>query len=154
MLVERLRGSHARACMAASKSLSAPRAAVGVLVVRGSEVLLVLRANAPAKGSWAVPGGSIALGESLQEAAEREVREETGVEVRGAEVVHAFDVIERDAAGAVLHHYVVVDVRAEWVAGEPRAGDDALDARWQPIGDLRSLPISGETLRLIERLRS
>src|SRR5262245_29994117 len=59
--------------------LTAPRAAVGVLVVRGDEVLLVLRRNAPAKGLWAVPGGSIVLGESLQRAAEREVREETGV---------------------------------------------------------------------------
>jgi ADP-ribose pyrophosphatase len=120
-------------------------------VLRGEEVLLVLRRNAPAKGLWAVPGGSIALGESFAEAAEREVREETGVEVRAGKVVHAFDVIERDAAGAVVHHYVVVDVVAEWVSGEPRAGDDALDARWHRVADVDGLDVSGETLRLIER---
>ena len=138
--------------MAARESLTAPRAAVGVLVLRGDEVLLVLRANAPSKGLWAVPGGSIALGESLQQAAEREVREETGVEVRAGEVVHAFDVVERDTAGRVIHHYVVVDVLAQWIAGEPRAGDDALDARWHRMADIRELPISGETLALIERV--
>jgi ADP-ribose pyrophosphatase len=138
--------------MAARESIAAPRAAIGVLVVRGDDVLLVLRANAPSKGLWAVPGGSIALGESLQEAAEREVREETGVEVRAGEVVHAFDVVERDAAGGVVHHYVVVDVRAQWIAGEPRAGDDALDARWHRIADVHELPISAETLALIERV--
>ena len=138
--------------MTVRRSLDAPRAAVGVLVLRGDEVLLVVRRNAPAKGLWAVPGGSIALGESLAEAAEREVREETGVEVRAGKVVHAFDVVERDAAGAVLHHYVVVDVVAEWISGEPRAGDDALDARWHRVADVGGLAISRETLRLIERV--
>ena len=134
------------------ESLTAPRAAVGVLVLRGDEVLLVLRRNAPAKGLWAVPGGSIVLGESFAQAAEREVREETGVEVRAGEVLHAFDVIERDATGAVLHHYVVVDVVAEWISGEPRAADAALDARWHRIADVDRLAISSETLRLIRRV--
>jgi ADP-ribose pyrophosphatase len=67
--------------------------------------------------------------------------------------VHAFDTIERDAKGGVRHHYVVVDVMADWVAGEPRPGDDALDARWQPIAELSALPTSTETLELVRRLR-
>jgi ADP-ribose pyrophosphatase len=130
-----------------------PRAAVGALVFRGDAVLLVLRGREPARGLWALPGGSVELGETLLAAAEREVREETGVVARARHVVHAFDVIERDTAGRALHHYVVVDVLADWIRGEPRAADDALDARWQPLAELRTLPISDETLRLIERMR-
>jgi ADP-ribose pyrophosphatase len=133
-------------------SPTTPRAAVGVIVFRADEVLLVLRGRAPARGVWAVPGGSIHLGESLREAAEREVREETGITVRAREPVHAFDAIEHDATGLVRHHYVVVDVMADWVAGEPRAADDALDARWQPIAELSALPMSTETLELVRRL--
>jgi len=129
-----------------------PRVAVGSVVLRGDEVLLVKRGRAPSLGLWAVPGGSVNLGESLEHAAEREVREETGVETRARKVVHAFDVIERDADGKLLHHYVIVDVLADWVAGEPRAADDAADARWCRIADLETLPISTETLRLVRRL--
>jgi ADP-ribose pyrophosphatase len=140
--------------MEAPRSGPSPRAAVGVVVLRANEVLLVLRGRAPSKLLWAVPGGAVELGESLREAAEREVREETSVTVRVGNVVHAFDAIERDAAGNVVHHYVVVDLVAEWIAGEPRAGDDALDARWHDVGDLGSLPVSAETLGLVERLRA
>jgi ADP-ribose pyrophosphatase len=124
------------------------------VVFRGDEVLLVLRGRAPSRGVWAVPGGSVRLGETLREAAEREVLEETGVVVRARDVVHAFDVIERDTDGALRHHYIVVDVTADWIAGEPRAGDDALDARWHDVARLAALEVSAETLRLVERLRS
>jgi ADP-ribose pyrophosphatase len=131
---------------------SAPRVAVGGVVIRGGDVLLVRRSKAPSRHLWAVPGGSVELGESLLDAAVREVREETGVDVRARAVVHVFDAIERDAHGRVEHHYVVVDVACDWVAGEPQAGSDALEARWQPIVKLGELTISPETLRLVLRL--
>ena len=129
-----------------------PRLAVGAVVLRGRDVLLVKRGKPPAFRLWAVPGGCVRLGETLLQAAEREVREETGVEIRATEVAHAFDVIDRDESGRVLHHYVVVDVLAEWIAGEPRAADDALEAGWHELGALDALPISIETLRLVRKL--
>ncbi len=129
-----------------------PRPAVGAVVVRDRRILLVKRAKAPAAGLWAVPGGTVELGESLAQAAEREVLEETGVVVRAGPVVHAFDVIERDPAGAVRFHYVVVDLLAEHVGGEPRAASDVSAAEWVPLDGLDRLDVSPQTLRLIEKL--
>ena len=121
---------------------------------RGEEVLLIRRGRAPSLGLWAIPGGSVELGETLRHAAEREVREETGVEIRATSIVYTFDVIERDDSGRVSHHYVIVDFLAEWIAGEPRAADDAVDAAWFHVEKLDTLAISPETLRLVRRLRS
>ena len=133
---------------------SAPRAAVGVVVLRGSEVLLVRRRDPPNAGQWAVPGGSVRLGETLQAAAEREVLEETGVRVRAGAPVFAFDAIERDTAGAVRYHYVVVDLLASWLVGEPAAADDAREARWFPPEALASPEVNPTTRGLLERLRA
>lgn len=127
-------------------------AAVGVVVFRGDHVLLVRRGRAPALGLWAVPGGAVECGETLAVAAEREVREETGILVEAGNPVHAFDVISRDADGGIAYHYVVVDVLAEYVSGEPEAKDDAVEAAWVGVADLASLAVSEETARLVSRL--
>jgi ADP-ribose pyrophosphatase len=128
-----------------------PRVAVGAVVFRDNRVLLVRRGSPPAQGTWAIPGGSVHLGESLGQAAERETREETGVIIRAGAPVYAFDVVERDARGAVRFHYVIVDLAAEYVSGALRAGDDALDARWVSAAELDSLPVTPATRRLLRR---
>ena len=97
----------------------APRVAVGAVVIHRDKVLLVLRNQAPAKGLWAIPGGSVELGETLKTAAEREVLEETGLRVRAGEVVYTFDAIQCDPEGRVQYHYVIIDLLAEvQAAGE------------------------------------
>jgi len=130
-----------------------PVAAVGVVVFHEDCVLLVRRGRAPSRGLWAVPGGAVETGETLAEAAEREVREETGVVVKACGPVHAFDAIVRHADGAVEHHYVVVDLIADYVAGEPSAGDDAVEAAWVKLDEIAGLAVSDETLRLVRKLR-
>jgi len=137
-----------------------PRPAVGVVVFRtvengATEVLLVKRDKAPSRGLWAVPGGSIELGETLEQAAEREVYEETGVAVRAGHVVHAFDAIERDVARRISYHYVVVDLLAEYVDGVVSVGGDASVAAWVPVDTVAAMPagrINEETRRLVVRL--
>ena len=128
--------------------------AVGAVVFRDDRVLLVRRGRAPSRGLWAVPGGAVEAGETLAAAAEREVREETGVIVRAGGPVHAFDVISRGAGGEIEHHYVVVDLIADYVAGEPNAADDAVDAAWVRIEELGALAVSDETARLVRRLHA
>ena len=70
--------------------------AVGAVVIKDGAILLVKRGQAPSSGKWAIPGGSVELGETLQQAAEREIREETGLRIRAEQPVFTFDVIERD----------------------------------------------------------
>ena len=128
-----------------------PRVAVGAVVFRADRVLLVLRGSPPGRGTWAIPGGSVHLGETLGAAAERETREETGVIVRAGAPIHTFEVVERDPRDAVRFHYVIVDLAAEYVSGSPRAGDDALDARWVSAAELGNLPVNLATRRLLRR---
>lgn len=126
-----------------------PCVAVGAIVFKEDSVLLVQRGQPPAEGSWAIPGGSVRVGETLQQAAEREIREETGVVIRAADPVFTFDVIERDEYGRVRFHYVIVDVAAEHVEGTPRAASDAADARWVSASELPRLNVSPHTRVLL-----
>ncbi len=127
----------------------APRVAVGAVVFNRRRVLLVRRGKAPGYGLWAIPGGSVRLGETLAQAAEREVREETGIAVAAGKPVFTFDLVERDDAGRVRFHYVIVDLVAAYVRGDPRAGDDAVAARWVAAEELANLPVSASTLTLL-----
>ena len=126
-----------------------PRVAVGAVVFKDERVLLVRRGQPPAKNQWAIPGGSVKIGETLQEAAEREIQEETGIQIRAAEPVYIFDVIQRDEAEKIRFHYVIVDLSADYLSGELNAGDDALEARWVSADELTHLEVSSATLKLL-----
>ena len=127
-----------------------PRVAVGAVVFKDECILLVRRGQPPAEDLWAIPGGSMEIGETLQEAAEREILEETGIQIRASKPIYTFDVIDRDAAGKVRFHYVIVDLAADYVMGEPVAGDDALEARWVSAREINGLEMSAATLKLLK----
>jgi ADP-ribose pyrophosphatase len=128
----------------------APRVAVGAIVFRDGRVLMVRRGRPPARGLWAIPGGSVRLGETLRQAAEREVREETRLVVRAGEPVYTFEVIERDAADRIRFHYLIVDLDAEYLEGTLRAGDDASEARWVSAAEMADLPVNETTRKLLQ----
>jgi ADP-ribose pyrophosphatase len=128
-----------------------PVVAVGAIVFRNNRVLLVRRGQAPSQDLWAIPGGRVELGETLQEAAEREILEETGITIRALDPVYTFDYIERDGSAPPRFHYVIVDLIAEYVRGETRAGDDAADVRWVSAEDLANLKVSSKTVRLLKK---
>lgn len=127
-----------------------PQVAVGAVVFRGNKVLLVHRGNPPAEGLWAIPGGKVRLGESLQEAAEREILEETGVTIRAGEPVLTFDMIDRDETNRIRYHYVIIDLVGEYLHGKLNAGDDALSARWVSSIEITALSVSAMTRRLLQ----
>jgi 8-oxo-dGTP diphosphatase len=133
-----------------------PRVAVGAVVIHQDKVLLVLRGKAPAKDMWAIPGGSVNLGETLQAAAEREVLEETGLQINAGEIIYAFDTIQRDQAGRVQYHYVILDLEAEAVdPTQPlMPADDVRQAGWFSLADLDQLqqPTSATTRTLLHKI--
>ena len=127
-----------------------PVVAVGAIVFKNNRVLLVRRAQPPSQDLWAIPGGRVEIGETLQEAAEREILEETGIIIQAREPVYTFDYIERDGSTRPRFHYVITDLIADYVGGEPRAGDDAADVRWVAAEELAGLNVSSKTVRLLK----
>ncbi len=128
-----------------------PRAAVGAVVLRGPEVLLVRRGQPPKAGHWTLPGGKIEPGERAREAVARELREECAIEVEVTRLLDAVDLIERDASGSLRYHYVVLDFLARVRGGTLRAGSDVAEARWVERGRLADYALSDDACRLIER---
>ena len=127
-----------------------PRVAVGAIVFKDNKILLVRRDKPPADNLWAIPGGRVEIGETLQQAAEREIFEETGITIRAGEPVFTFDVIDRDSRGRIRFHYVIVDLTADYLRGEPRPGDDASAACWVSSDELATLEVSSKTRQLLK----
>ena len=122
---------------------------MGAVVFKEDKVLLVLRGKPPAEKQWSIPGGCVELGETLQEAAEREIAEEAGIIIQAKKPIYTFDVIERDENGDIRFHYVIVDLAADYVSGELRAGDDAVDVSWVSLEDLNNRNVSDATRKLL-----
>lgn len=132
-----------------SEARARPTVGVGVVCLRGAEVLLIRRAKPPRQGEWSLPGGRIEWGETAAAAALRELREETGVEAELTGLLDVIDGLFPGLDGALAGHYVLVDYAARWLSGEPCAADDALDARFWPLDQALQLPMWEETLRVI-----
>ncbi len=128
-----------------------PQAGVSVCVVREGRALLAERANEPLRGLWSLPGGRIEWGETVREAALRELREETSVEAEIKMLLDSVDVIQRDQAGNVLYHYVLSSFGAVWLSGEAKAGGDAADVRWASAPELDRLTMTPGTAELVRR---
>ncbi len=135
--------------MAVNDYPNRPLIGVGVVVFKEDRVLLVRRGKPPREGQWSLPGGRQRLGERIEEAAAREVREEAGLEIVVGGLVDVVDSITRDAGGAVQYHYTLVDLMAEWRSGEARAGQDAADVIWADPADLSDYGLWDETRRII-----
>jgi 8-oxo-dGTP diphosphatase len=130
-----------------------PIVGVGAVVVKDGKVLLVKRGIAPNKGVWAIPGGGLKLGETLQEGAEREILEETGITIRCGDPCYSFDFFERDGDGRIRFHYVIVDMRADYVCGEVQGADDADEAGWVSPEELGNLSVSKNTIRILKHMK-
>lgn len=113
-----------------------PFVGVGVVIFRDDHVLLAQRGKRPNRDSWSIPGGAQELGETVEEAASREIREETGLEIELLGLVDVINSINRDDDGKVQFHYTLVDFMAEWRSGEAVAADDVAAVRWVLLDDL------------------
>ena len=127
------------------RSASPPVPAVGVVCLKGDEVLLIRRGKPPRMGEWSLPGGRIEPGERAVDAALRELAEETGVEARIAGLIDVVDGLFPEAG----MHYVLIDYAAIWQGGEPVAGDDATEALFMPLDQALAAVGWDETRRII-----
>ena len=112
-----------------------PIVGVGGVVIHRGRVLLVRRGGEPLKGEWSIPGGVVELGEDLAQAARRELKEETGLEVKPLELLAVFDRIHRHGR-RVKYHFVIVDFACRLKRGRLNPASDVLDARWVRRQDL------------------
>jgi 8-oxo-dGTP diphosphatase len=124
-----------------------------VVVWKSDHVLLIQRGKEPMRGSWSIPGGSHDIGETVREAAVREVMEETGVQIDLGPIIDVIDTIRRDDDGRIRTHYTLVDFAATWVSGDPVAGDDAMNAEFVPFEDALARLTWSETARVIRESR-
>jgi ADP-ribose pyrophosphatase YjhB (NUDIX family) len=113
-----------------------PIVAVLAVVLRGTRVLIVQRAQQPNAGRWGFPGGVLELGETVAEGAMRELSEETGIVAEAAGWLNVSDAITRDDEGRVQFHYTLIAVRGTWQSGEGVAGDDAAAVAWASREDI------------------
>jgi 8-oxo-dGTP diphosphatase len=126
-----------------------PQVAASAAIFRGRSVLLGERGQGPRKGSWSLPGGRIEPGETAAAAARREILEETGLAVELAGLLDVHDVIQPAAGGGVSVHYVLAVYYGTSSHGEPIAATDISDARFVPLEDIESYPMTDGAVRLI-----
>jgi 8-oxo-dGTP diphosphatase len=135
-----------------------PVVGVGAVVVRDGKALIIKRAHEPRKGEWSLPGGLLELGESLQDAARREIKEETSLDVEVGPVIETFDRVHRDDQGRIRYHFVIVDFVCWPNQGEALPGSDADGVAWVTPDDIDAYQVNAHAkaviLKGLEVLRS
>jgi 8-oxo-dGTP diphosphatase len=133
-----------------------PVVGVGGVIIEDGRTLLIRRGSEPLRGEWSIPGGTLELGETLTQGVARELREETGLEVRALELIEVFERIfpaEFGVQGAAekypRYHYVIVDYLCERVGGEARAGSDVTDVAFAREDDLEKYHLTETATRVI-----
>jgi len=119
-----------------------PIAGVGVMIQDGEKYLLIKRAANPDKGLWSVPGGLVEVGERIEDAAVREALEETCLDVELVKRLGVVDKIEYDDKGEVYYHFVIIQYLAVVKGGEMRPMDDALEAEWVTLDQLKDYELT------------
>ncbi len=130
--------------------------AVGAVLIKDNNILLVKRGYPPGKGKWSIPGGVIEAGEDIYSAAVRELNEEAGINAEPLGVIWIYNNIVRDESGKVQYHYVILDILfdSNSMKGVLRAGGDAVDIAWVPIDEAMSRSdVSSTVKKLIERIK-
>jgi 8-oxo-dGTP diphosphatase len=127
-----------------------PLLAASLAVFRDNRVLLAQRFVPPLANRFTLPGGLVEVGESLEEAALREMLEEVGVTARILGFNRHVEVIERDAQDAVKHHYVIASFVGAWISGEGRTGPEAQAVVWADRDEMLRLPTTDHLPPLLE----
>lgn len=127
-----------------------PIVGVGAIIIENENVLIVRRGQPPKMGAWSIPGGGVHLGEDLEEACMREVKEETGLDVEILSEGRVLNRITQDEWKRIQFHYVLIDFVCRPVGGTLQAASDISEARWVPLSEVSSLsPMTSGTAEFI-----
>ncbi len=132
-----------------------PIPAVGAVILKDDQILLIQRGQAPAKGKWTLPGGVVELGESPEEALIREVQEECNLAIKTFGVIDVVNRVIRDEHNAIKYHYVIVDYLAHcqavesWHKVSPQPGTDVMNARWISLREVSQYELTEGLLQII-----
>ena len=130
-----------------------PVVGVGAMILDEDRILLEKRKNSPGKGKWSVPGGLVDLGETVEEAIIREVKEETGLEVYNPRLVDVVSYVSLDERGSVMYHYVIIDYLVTSRGGKPKASSDAEDLKWVPLDKVEEYDLTESFRRFFQQNR-
>ena len=128
---------------------TSPMVGIGIVLLRQDTVLLIKRGRPPAAGAWSLPGGAQELGETAEDAARRELLEETSLSVGEFTLIAHVDSIHRDASGRVQYHFTILDFAAEYAGGEAKAGGDVTDVAWVHPNDFDAYDLWSEARRVV-----
>jgi len=135
-----------------------PVVGVGGIIIEQGRTLLIRRGSEPLRGEWSIPGGTLELGETLEEGVARELLEETGIQVCVLELIEVFDRIypgnsESDSASGKKprFHYVIADYLCERIGGEPRAGSDVTDVAFASEPELANFHLTATATRILKK---
>jgi 8-oxo-dGTP diphosphatase len=130
-----------------------PVVGVGAIILDGDQILLEKRKNSPGKGKWAVPGGLVELGENVEQAVIREVKEETGLEVDEPRLVDVVNYVSLGEKGAVMYHYVIIDYLVTVKSGKLKAASDADALKWVPFNEVDEYDLTESFRQFFQRNR-
>ena len=133
---------------------SQPIVGVGAVIVQEGKILLAKRGSEPGKGKWSVPGGHVELGEKLEKAVIREVKEETNLEVEVVRLIDAVDNIIGDSNGKLQFHFVILDYLAKAKGGVLQPSSDVLDTRWVRLEEAEDYDLTNVFRDFLERNKS
>ena len=123
----------------------------GIIKNQKNQILLILRRSPPYAGTWSLPGGAVQVGETLEEALKREIREECGIDVK----IHShFDIISRifpDEKGKIQYHYVIINYLCLPMEGKVIAGSDAANVRWVSLNELDQIELAKGIKEVIQK---
>jgi ADP-ribose pyrophosphatase YjhB (NUDIX family) len=128
-----------------------PVVGVGAVIICSGKILLERRKNEPGKGKWSIPGGLVELGESLEETAIREVKEETRLEVEEPILVDVVNGVTRDENSVIRYHFVIVDYFVKLKGGTLKAMSDAAELEWVQLGDVEKYDLTRTFRGFFER---
>ena len=128
-----------------------PVIGVGGVVIADGRALLIKRGHPPLEGEWSIPGGTLELGETLLEGVQRELLEETALQVRVVDLIEVFDRVFRDDSGRLQYHFVILDYLCEAVSGDARAGSDVTHVAWASENELERYSLTPTATRVIRR---